>query len=176
MADEFNRLDWYMPRERTIIPLDNYNIPRSLRQFLKKSKFNFSFDSDQMGVIKECAAREETWISDELIKAYYNLYKLGHIHSVEIFEQDKMVGGLYGVTVNGAFFGESMFSRVSQASKAALAILLKYLESSGFLLLDVQFPTDHLGMFGAVTIPFKEYKKILSEALKISTTFGVNRE
>ena len=164
MADEDGEIDWYMPQIRTIIPLDDYNFPRSLRKYLEKSKFKILFDNDPLRIIKNCADREKTWISDRLIEAYSGLIKTGHLHSVEVFESNKIIGGLFGVTYRGAFFGESMFSKKSQASKAALTKLLQHLNKKNFSLLDVQFLTEHLEMFGAKEISFEEYKNLMREA------------
>ncbi|MDH3268048.1 MAG: leucyl/phenylalanyl-tRNA--protein transferase, partial [Ignavibacteria bacterium] len=116
------------------------------------------------GVLEGCADRESTWISDELKSAYRRLRKRGDIQTVETWKDGELVGGLYGITFLGAFFGESMFSKVSQASKAALVTLLKHLEEKEFVLLDVQYMTEHLKMFGAVEISFEEYTKILHKA------------
>ena len=164
MADDEGRISWFMPEIRTIIPLDNYNIPRSLKTFLKKNNFEIRFDTNYLSVIRGCASREKTWISEELIEAYRRLHKKGHVHSVETWEGGKLVGGLYGVTFRGAFFGESMFSTVPQASKAALLKLIEHLKLKDFVLLDVQYMTSHLKMFGAVEIDFEEYNKLLYSA------------
>lgn len=164
MAEENGTINWFMPEIRTIIPLDNYNIPRSLKTSLKKSDFEFRYDTDFLSVVKGCADREKTWISEELIEAYERLHKRGCVHTVETWQNDKLVGGLYGVTFRGAFFGESMFSEVPQASKAALVKLIEHLNMNDFILLDVQYMTPHLKMFGAVEIDFEEYNKLLYTA------------
>ncbi len=165
MADaKTGNINWYLPEIRTIIPLDNFNIPRSTKKIIEDENFEIKFDSDFEGVLEGCADRESTWISDELKAAYRRLKKRGHIHTVETWKDGKLVGGLYGVTFRGAFFGESMFSKVSQASKAALVALLKHLKEKDFVLLDVQYMTEHLKMFGAVEISFEEYTKLLHKA------------
>ena len=165
MADEKTGIiNWYMPDIRTIIPLDNFNIPRSTKKKLDESIFEIKFDTDFEGVITGCADRESTWISEELKEAYRRLKKRGFIHTVETWKDGKLVGGLYGVSFRGAFFGESMFSKISQASKAALVALLKHLNEKDFVLLDVQFMTEHLKMFGAVEISFEEYTKLLHKS------------
>ena len=171
MADESGEINWYSPEIRTIIPLDNYNVPRSLRKFMDKSDFEYRYSTRQLDVIRECANREETWISEELIDAFKNLIKLGHLHSVEVYQKNKLVGGLYGVTFAGAFFGESMFSKVPQASKSALVKLIERLNDKNFVVLDVQYLTEHLQMFGAVEISFIDFGRLLSEAYLIKTTF-----
>jgi leucyl/phenylalanyl-tRNA---protein transferase len=165
MADDQNgKIEWYQPEIRTIIPLNNYHIPRSLKKYLKTSIFEFRMDSEFLSVVRCCADRESTWISDELIEAYLRLYKRKNIHSIEVWQNNEMVGGLYGIVFRGAFFGESMFSKVPQASKAALTFLLHHLHERGFMLLDVQYMTPHLKMFGAVEISFEEYQKLLNTA------------
>ena len=165
MADEKTGIiNWYMPDVRTIIPLDNFNIPRSAKKSIEEENFEIKFDTDFEGVLEGCADRESTWISDELIDAYRRLKKRGFIHTIETWKDGKLVGGLYGVTFRGAFFGESMFSKMSQASKAALVTLLYHLKEKEFILLDVQFMTEHLKMFGAVEISFEEYTKLLHKA------------
>jgi leucyl/phenylalanyl-tRNA--protein transferase len=165
MADpKTGNINWYLPDIRTIIPLDNFNIPRTAKKVIDDENFEIRFDYDFEGVLEGCADRESTWISDELKSAYRRLKKRGHIHTVETWMDDKLVGGLYGVTFRGAFFGESMFSKVSQASKAALAALLKHLKEKDFVLLDVQYTTEHLKMFGAVEISFEEYTKLLQKS------------
>lgn len=172
MADDFGNIDWYMPEIRTIIPLDNYNIPRSLRKFMQTSGFDYKFDCKIVDVINSCAKRPKTWISQELIEAYKGLINLGYLHSVEVYEKNKLVGGLYGVTYKGAFFGESMFSKVSQASKCALVKLIERLNEKNFVLLDVQFQTEHLKMFGAKEISFEEYTNLLNIAYKKDVSFN----
>lgn len=165
MADEHTgAINWYMPDMRTIIPLDNYNIPRSARKAIENRNFEIRFDTSFLEVVKGCADRKTTWISEDLIRAYRRLHKRGHAHSVETWKDGKLIGGLYGIAFRGAFFGESMFSRISEASKAALIALLKHLNERDYLLLDVQYPTDHLKMFGAVEITFDEYTKLLHKS------------
>jgi leucyl/phenylalanyl-tRNA--protein transferase len=171
MADEAGIIDWYMPDIRTIIPLDNFNLPRSLKKYLSTSDFEYRYDTSILRVIKECSDRTTTWISEELIEAYKGLESLGHLHSVEVYKQNKLIGGLYGVTFKGAFFGESMFSRVPQASKAALVKLVEHLKECEFILLDVQYQTEHLKMFGAVEIPFEEYSQILFKSYTMDCRF-----
>jgi leucyl/phenylalanyl-tRNA--protein transferase len=172
MADqESGAIEWYMPETRCIIPINNFNIPRSTKKEIKKNNFEIRFDTQIIEVIKGCADRKQTWISDRLIEAYKRLIKRGHIHSVETWKDGYLVGGLYGVTFRGAFFGESMFSKVSQASKAALAALLFHLKENDFALLDVQYMTDHLKMFGAIEISLDEYKSNLAEAYQRVCTF-----
>jgi leucyl/phenylalanyl-tRNA--protein transferase len=169
--DETGEIEWYYPKVRAIIPLNNYNIPRSVKQLIKRKKFDVKFDADPMQVIRNCAKRERTWISKELIEAYERIYKLGYIHSVETYFMNKLVGGLYGVVIKGAFFGESMFSFHENASKVALAHLILHLVERNFKLLDVQILNPHLEMFGAVEISLDEFNELLKEAYQTETTF-----
>ncbi|MEJ5351672.1 MAG: leucyl/phenylalanyl-tRNA--protein transferase [Melioribacteraceae bacterium] len=172
MADDDGNIEWYLPEIRTIIPLDNFNIPRSLRKFMEKSTFEYKIDSKILDVIINCSKRPKTWISEELIEAYKGLIKLGYLHSIEVYQNNELVGGLYGVTYRGAFFGESMFSKVSQASKCALVKLIEHLNKKEFVLLDVQFQTEHLKMFGAVEISFEEYTDLLLKAYEKKISFN----
>ena len=171
MADENGNIDWYQPKTRTIIPLDNYNIPRSLKKFMENSEYIFKYDENVMEVVRQCAKRKETWISPELVEAYKGIHEIGFLHSVEVYQNNKLVGGLYGVTIGGAFFGESMFSKKSQASKTALAKLLERLRKKGFVVLDIQFLTPHLEMFGATEIDFEEYALLLEKAYSKDVRF-----
>lgn len=171
MADESQKINWYLPNIRTIIPLDNFNFPRSLKKIYFSSGYTYRLDSSTLEVIRECANRETTWISDELIEAYKGLQKNGYLHSVEVFEREELVGGLYGVSYKGAFFGESMFSKVSQASKCALIKLIEHLRERNFILLDVQYQTDHLKMFGAIEIEFDDFESRLLKSNNVDTSF-----
>ncbi len=172
MADEnSDEVNWYMPEGRAIIPLDNFNIPRSLKKYLNNSDFEFKYDNDFLSVVKNCADRESTWISKKLINAYLNLHKNGNVHTVETWLNGKLVGGLYGVTFRGAFFGESMFSKVEQASKAALVKLIERLNEKNFRILDVQYMTEHLRMFGATEISFEEYQQLLFKSYQRDCKF-----
>jgi leucyl/phenylalanyl-tRNA--protein transferase len=171
MADENGKIDWYQPKTRTIIPLDKYNIPRSLKKFMETSDYKIKYDNDVMEIVKQCAKRKQTWISPELVEAYKGIHEIGFLHSVEVYQNDKLVGGLYGVTIGGAFFGESMFSKKSQASKSALVKLLERLRKKGFVVLDIQFLTPHLEMFGAVEIDFEEYALLLEKAYSKDVRF-----
>lgn len=171
MADESGQINWYLPEIRTIIPLDNFNIPRSAKKAIEKQNFEIKFDTDYLSVIKGCADRPSTWISEELIVAYRRLHKRGYLHTVETYQNGKLVGGLYGITFRGAFFGESMFSKVSQASKAALIALLNHLKEKDFVLLDVQYMTNHLKMFGAIEISWEQYSALLQKAYLSGCSF-----
>lgn len=171
MANSNGNIEWYMPSIRAIIPLDNYNIPRSAKNIFQKNNFEIKFDSNTLNVIKGCAQRNSTWISEKLINAYKRLEKRGFVHSVETYQDDKLVGGLYGITFRGAFFGESMFSKIPGASKAALITLINHLNQRNFVLLDVQYLTEHLMMFGAKEIQWEDYYKLLLKSYNVNTSF-----
>lgn len=164
-------ISWLSPDPRAIIDLDAFTIPRSLRQTLKKQHFDVRIDTCFEEVIRACAERTETWISETIIRSYVRLHRLGHAHSVEAWRSDRLAGGLYGVALGGAFFGESMFSRERDASKVALVHLVKRLRSRGFILLDTQWITPHLARFGAVEIPRSMYLRLLRDALYRPASF-----
>src|SRR5206468_280407 len=171
MADSRNadELFWVEPRSRAIIPLDNFHLSRSLRRTLRSGKFTVTSDRNFADVIAACADREETWINGELEQAMLALHASGYAHSVEVWsadgQQHELVGGLYGVKLGRAFFGESMFSRRTDASKVALAWLVARLKVGNFSLLDCQFMTEHLASLGAITVTRETYVALLSAAL-----------
>jgi leucyl/phenylalanyl-tRNA---protein transferase len=172
MADsKSGAIRWYSPDPRAILPLDGLRITRSLRQTIKKKIFRITVDTMFDDVMHACAERTETWISEEIFRSYHELHRLGFAHSVEAWNEDRLVGGLYGVALHGAFFGESMFSRMRDASKVALAALIELLCERKFQLLDAQFITPHLASLGAIEIPRDEYLSLLNRALKIKSTF-----
>jgi leucyl/phenylalanyl-tRNA--protein transferase len=166
---------WVRPETRGIIPLDTFHIPRSLRKTVRQGRFEIRFDSDFAGVIDGCAeSREErktTWINQPIRQAYIGLFEQGHCHSVEAWRDGQLVGGLYGVTLGRVFFGESMFSRQADASKACLVHLVERLRERGFVLLDTQFTTEHLKRFGAIDVPRAKYERMLEEALEGEAVF-----
>jgi leucyl/phenylalanyl-tRNA---protein transferase len=166
---------WYDPDPRAIIPLDSFHAPRRLMRTVRHGKFQIRVDSDFRGVMHACAEpapdRPSTWINDHLIDVYCQLHKMGVAHSVETWLDGQMVGGLYGVCLRGLFAGESMFSRVPDASKVALVHLVERMRAGGLLLLDTQFTTPHLLKLGAVEIPRREYKRLLRRALYAEATF-----
>jgi leucyl/phenylalanyl-tRNA--protein transferase len=172
-VDKRGRIGWFSPDPRAVIPLDErFHIPHGLRRVLKQKKFEITSDTDFEKVINECAKRKEgTWISPGIIDSYCNLHRLGHAHSVETRLDGKLVGGLYGVAVGAAFFGESMFHRATDASKVALVALVERLRASGFVLLDTQWTTPHLQQFGTCEIPRHEYLWQLEHALKLECKF-----
>jgi leucyl/phenylalanyl-tRNA--protein transferase len=169
------RLYWLDPELRGILPLDAFHLPRRLRRTVLSHEFEVSVDRDFAGVIAGCAAaapgREDTWINGEIERLFGDLYRLGHAHSVESWQDGKLVGGLYGVVLGGVFFGESMFSRSRDASKVALVHLVARLRIGAFRLLDTQFVTAHLSQFGAVEVPREEYKTLLSFAVDQPAVF-----
>ncbi|SRR5579862_1175614 len=166
MAMENGELGWFSPDPRAIIPLESFHIPHGLRRALRKNLFELRVNADFEAVIRECAAREETWISEEIIRTYCNLHRLGHAHSFEAWREGKLAGGLYGVSLGAAFFGESMFHFVTDASKVALHFLVETLRASGFRLLEVQWLTPHLESFGAIEIPRAAYIRLLKAATR----------
>jgi len=167
MADsrDADDLFWVEPRNRAIIPLNRFHLSRSLNRTVRSGRFAVTRDRDFAGVIAACADREETWINAELEQAMLALHGSGHAHSIEVWSENDLVGGLYGVKLGRAFFGESMFSRTTDASKVALAWLVARLRAGNFTLLDCQFMTDHLASLGAVSVPREAYVALLSAAL-----------
>jgi leucyl/phenylalanyl-tRNA--protein transferase len=164
-------VQWYTSDPRAIIPLDRFRISRSLRGVLKRRTFSIAVDTAFPEVIRACADRAETWISDEVIEVYTALHRRGDAHSVEAWRGRTLAGGLYGVVIGGAFFGESMFSRESNASKVALVALVGHLRARGFRLLDSQLMNEHMRQFGAVEIPRARYLRLLAEATAQHATF-----
>ena len=162
MASPDGEIAWFSPDPRAIIPLDGgFRVPHGLRRALKKGVFEIRVDTAFETVMRECAAREETWINEEITASYTALHRGGHAHSVEAWQDGRLAGGLYGVTLGGAFFGESMFHTVTDASKVALHALVARLRERGYELLDTQWLTPHLETFGAVEIPRAEYRERL---------------
>ncbi|WP_128253942.1 leucyl/phenylalanyl-tRNA--protein transferase [Falsirhodobacter deserti] len=164
-------LHWVEPRMRGIIPLDNFHISRSLRRSLLRADYEVRVNHDFIGTVRACAAREETWISHRIEDLYLGLHALGHAHSCEVWRDGDLIGGTYGVTLGAAFFGESMFSRKTDASKIALAWLVHRLNAGGFRLFDTQFLTPHLASLGGIAIPARRYQKLLAAALEDEAIF-----
>lgn len=162
-------LFWVEPRQRGIIPLNAFRVPRRLQRTIRQVPFEIAVNRDFAQVIKLCAEttekRRETWINGRITELYTELHRMGHAHSIECWQGDRLVGGLYGVHLAAAFFGESMFSRTRDASKVALVHLVERMKAGGFQLLDTQFNTDHLRQFGAVEVPKLRYEDMLAEAL-----------
>lgn len=171
-VDAHGEIGWFSPDPRAIIPLDEFHIPHGLKRVLKKGQFQITINTEFENVMRECAKRRTgTWISEEIIQSYCKLHRLGHAHTVEARTAGKLVGGLYGVQVGGAFFGESMFHRVSDASKVALVALVERLRANRFTLLDTQWLTPHLGQFGAYEVPRREYLRLLRKAVVLDCRF-----
>lgn len=168
-ARDSERLYWLDPEQRGILPLQGFHLPRRLLRTVLSGPYEVTVDQDFPGVIAGCAepkpGRDETWINPEIERLFTTLASMGHAHSVETWQDGKLVGGLYGVVLGAAFYGESMFSRARDASKVALAHLVARLRLGGFTLLDTQFVTAHLSQFGAIEIPRTRYKQILAAAI-----------
>ena len=164
---------WVEPEMRGILPLDAFHISKSLAKAVRKKPFDIRFDTAFDAVVEKCAEEAEdrpsTWINDTIKELYGALHRLGQAHSVEAFEGDVLVGGLYGVSLGSAFFGESMFSRRTNASKICLVHLVERLKFRGFTLLDAQFTTEHLKTFGAIDVPKQDYLKLLDQAMASDT-------
>jgi leucyl/phenylalanyl-tRNA--protein transferase len=177
MAIEEGEIRWYSPDPRGVIPLDAFHAPSRLRRVIRGGRFRIEIDRDFDSVIRGCAQADRndeeagTWIDGEIMTSYMALHRLGLAHSVEAWDGDGLAGGLYGVALGAAFFGESMFHRTTDASKVALAALVERLRGRGFRLLDIQWVTPHLEQFGAVEIPRSEYLKQLEAALAVDVTF-----
>lgn len=172
MADSRDgSIRWYSPDPRGVLPLGAFRVSRSLRQTVRKRTYEVRFDTAFEQVIRSCAEREETWISEGIVRSYLALHRLGAAHSVEAWRKDLLAGGLYGVALGGAFFGESMFSRARDASKVALVALVERLRAHGFELLDTQFLTPHLAQFGTEEMPRADYLMLLKEAVAKERSF-----
>lgn len=161
-------LFWVDPRRRGVIPMNGFRISRSLARRLRRQDYEVTFDRDFEGVIDACADRRETWINSEIRALFTALHHRGHAHSIEVWMQDELVGGVYGLEVGGAFCGESMFSRRRDGSKIALAWLIDLLKRAGFILFDTQFLTEHLASLGAIEIPRQQYRAQLATALLVT--------
>ncbi len=162
---------WVDPRMRGIFPLDQFHIPRSLARRLRREDYTVTFDQAFEDVVQGCADRDETWINETIFELYCSLHKTGFAHSIEVWDGSRLVGGVYGVTIGAAFFGESMFSRATDASKVALTYLVDRLRLGGFQLFDTQFITPHLARLGAVEIQRDHYRAKLVEALEKEASF-----
>lgn len=165
MAMENGEIAWFSPDPRAIIPLDGLHIPHGLKRTLKKGRFEIRINTAFEMVMRSCAERKDTWINEAIVESYVHLHRIGHAHSVEAWLEGKLAGGLYGVSLGAAFFGESMFHEVTDASKVALVALVDRLRQRGFALLDTQWLTAHLVTLGAVEIPRVEYQRQLGQAV-----------
>jgi leucyl/phenylalanyl-tRNA--protein transferase len=173
MAMEGGEIAWFSPDPRAIIPLDDrFHIPHGLKRTLSRGMFEIRIDTAFERVIRNCSQRKDTWISREIIASYVNLHRLGCAHSVEAWHEGELAGGLYGVSVGGAFFGESMYHDVTDASKVALHALVERMRARQFTLLDTQWTTPHLERFGAYEIPRTKYLKLLADAVDRSCSLN----
>jgi len=170
-------IHWIEPKRRGIIPLDGLNVSRGLAKLIRSDRFQVAIDTDFQSVIEACATTHgSTWINLPIRSLFSELFEKGHVHSVEVYEKNQLVGGLYGLALGGAFFGESMFHTVTNASKVALVHLVARLNAGGFCLLDTQFLTPHLATLGAIEIDRLEYKSLLANALSVTAEFPLRSE
>lgn len=171
MAMENGEIRWFSPDPRTILPLDGFHVPHGLKRERRAQPLEIRIDTQFDKVIRACAQRPDTWINPEIIESYNHLYSLGWAHSVEAWSANELVGGLYGVAIGGAFFGESMFHRITGASKIALWALVEHLKERRFTLLDTQWLTPHLEQFGAKEISRALYLHLLTAAIDLDRAF-----
>ncbi len=172
MGMENSRLSWFSPDPRGILPIADYHVPRSTRAVLLRSGFEIRINTKFNDIVQACSGRQQTWITQEIIASYERLHQMGYAHSVETWRDNQLLGGLYGVSIGGAFFGESMFSNEPSASKAALVWLMKHLKFRGFVLHDTQWTTPHLAMFGGYEIPRDNYLQALETAVNLPVKFA----
>lgn len=171
MAMEDGAIEWFSPDPRGVLPLRDFHVPHALQRRLRQKDFEIRTNTCFAEVMRACGKRPDTWINPEIIESYTRLHELGHAHSVETWIGGKLAGGLYGVSLGGAFFGESMFHHVTDASKIALCGLVERLRTKNFLLLDIQWLTPHLKQFGGIEIPRRHYLHLLGRAMQLSRMF-----
>jgi leucyl/phenylalanyl-tRNA--protein transferase len=171
MGHEDGSLSWFRPPHRGILPVQDFHVPRRFAQYLRQHPFEVRWNTAFGDVMRGCADREDTWINDSILDSYQALHEIGFAHSAEVWRNGKLAGGVYGVAIGGAFFGESMFSRETQASKVALASLQARLKQRGFILHDTQWTTPHLAMFGGHEIPCRDYLDLLDRAIRLPVIF-----
>jgi leucyl/phenylalanyl-tRNA--protein transferase len=171
MAMNNDSIEWFSPDPRAVLPLEDFHVPHALRRLVRRKPFEIAIDKAFPAVIRACAERENTWINRDIIESYTRLHELGHAHSVEAWKENQLAGGLYGVVVGGAFFGESMFHRVTDASKIALVALVEHLRARKFALLDTQWLTPHLQQFGGIQISRGHYLRLLRRAIDLPRSF-----
>jgi leucyl/phenylalanyl-tRNA--protein transferase len=164
-------IEWFSPDPRAVLPLEEMHIPHALRRTVERKLFEMRINTSFSEVIRACAKREDTWITRDIMKSYERLHELGHAHSVEAWRDGKLAGGLYGVAIGGAFFGESMFHRVTDASKVSLVSLVERLRSRKFVLLDTQWVTPHLAQFGVIEISRALYLRTLARSIDLPRSF-----
>ncbi|MDB6118096.1 MAG: aat [Verrucomicrobiaceae bacterium] len=171
MGMENGEIRWFLPEWRGILPVADFHVPARFVRYLKHHPFEVRWNTAFTEVMRGCADRDETWITEDIIKSYEALHDLGHAHSAEVWREGNLVGGVYGVAIGGAFFGESMFSRETQASKVALVALQRRLKERGFIMHDTQWTTPHLASFGGHEIPCDQYLKLLQRAIRLRASF-----
>ncbi len=172
-SSESSRITWHRPDPRAILPLEGFHVSRSLAKKIRRNVFEIRIDTDFEGVMRACADRPEgTWITEDFVRVYGELHRQGKAHSVEAWRQGRLAGGVYGVALGGAFMAESMFHRETDASKVALAALVRRLNERGYVLMDVQYQTDHLRSLGVVEIPASYYDVLLQAALRLERSFA----
>src|SRR5262249_49384753 len=171
MAMQDESIQWFSPDPRAILPLEDFHVPHALRRLVRKKVFKTTMDTAFSKVIEACAKLEDTWINLEIIESYTELHELGYAHSVEAWKEGRLAGGLYGVAVGGAFFGESMFHHVTDASKIALVALVEHLCARKFALLDTQWLTPHLQQFGGIEISREHYLRLLRRGVELPREF-----
>src|SRR5438552_11764851 len=171
MAMSDDSIEWSSPDPRAVLLLENFHVPHALRRLVRRKPFEITIDRAFSAVIQACAERENTWINRDIIDSYARLHELGHAHSVEAWKENRLAGGLYGVAVGGPFFGESMFHRVTEASKIALVALVGHLRARNFVLLDTKWVTPHLQQFGGIQISRSQYLRLLRRAVDLPQRF-----
>jgi leucyl/phenylalanyl-tRNA--protein transferase len=176
MGEDDGTISWYRPRMRGILPVAAFHVPRRFERYLQACPFEVRWDTAFGDVVRGCADRETTWITDSILDVYEELHRMGFAHSAEVWREGRLVGGVYGVAIGGAFFGESMFSREPQASKVALTRLQQRLHERGFILHDTQWTTPHLAQFGGHEIPCAAYLDLLARAVSLPVSFGPEAE
>jgi len=176
MGDEDGRISWFRPPYRGILPIQDFHLPQRFARYIPHHPFEVRWNTAFGDVMRGCADRESTWITDAILDSYQELHHLGFAHSAEVWRTGRLVGGVYGVSIGGAFFGESMFSRETQASKVALTYLQWRLKERGFMVHDTQWTTPHLAMFGGHEIPCVQYLELLHRAIRLPITFDDRRQ
>lgn len=172
MADDHGKLDWYSSRQRTLIPLDDrFRYPKSLRRVLNQERFSVAINRDFQAVCIGCAARDTTWISEDLKQIYWALHQAGWAHSFETWQGDELAGGILGIAIGGAFIGESMFYRLTEGSKVAMVKLVEHLRERKYLLFDAQLQNPHLERFGSYIISNRKYQALLAKAIMRPCSF-----
>jgi leucyl/phenylalanyl-tRNA--protein transferase len=171
MGDDDGSISWFRPKMRGILPIADFHLPARFARYFKSHPFEVRWNTAFGDVVRGCADRETTWINETILDTYEELHRIGHAHSAEVWRQGRLVGGVYGVSIGAAFFGESMFSRETQASKVALTCLQQRLHERGFILHDTQWTTPHLAMFGGHEIPNAQYLKLLHRAIRMPANF-----